>query len=413
MKIAEINMLHNGSTGKIMFGIASVLQADGNDVQTFSPRYYQRGGRVQFSDLAGHTYFGTPFENMLHLRLSQITGFHGCFSYFGTRELLRILDEFQPDTLHLHNLHNWTINLPMLFRYIKERAIPVVWTLHDCWSFTGKCPHFELVGCGKWRTGCCNCPQISEYPKSFVDRTKTMWRRKKSWFTGVQDMTIVTPSQWLAGLVGESFLKEYPVKVIHNGIDLNIFKPATSDFREKYQISGGKRILLGVAFGWGKRKGLDVFVKLSERLNPEEYQIVLVGTDEMVDKHLPENIVSIHRTQNQTELAEIYTAADLFVNPTREENYPTVNMEALACGTPVLTFRTGGSPEIPDETCGSVVDCDDIDAMEREIMRICEERPYSEQACLHRAESFSMIDRFEEYVKLYEDCAHSAQRAVQ
>ena len=216
-------------------------------------------------------------------------------------------------------------------------------------------------------------------------------------------MTIVTPSQWLADLVKESFLKEYPVKVIHNGIDLEVFKPTSSDFRERYGIPAEKSVLLGVAFGWGVRKGLDVFVELARRLDPEKYQIVLVGTDEKTDKLLPENIISIHRTQNQTELAEIYTAADLFVNPTREENYPTVNMESIACGTPVLTFRTGGSPEILTEKTGSVVPCDDIDALEQEIRRICIEKPFSQADCLEHAKSFDMHQRFEEYVKLYEE----------
>ena len=215
-------------------------------------------------------------------------------------------------------------------------------------------------------------------------------------------MTIVTPSQWLAGLVKESYLKDYPVRVINNGIDVDVFKPSDSNFRVQHNIPTNKFILLGISFGWGKRKGLDVFVELANRLASNKYQIVLVGTDEKVDKLLPPNIISIHTTQNQKELAEIYTAADLFVNPTREENYPTVNMEALACGTPVLTFKTGGSPEIIDETCGSVVPCDDIDALESEIRRICETNPYSTEDCLKRAESFDMNLRFKEYVKLYE-----------
>jgi glycosyltransferase involved in cell wall biosynthesis len=227
-----------------------------------------------------------------------------------------------------------------------------------------------------------------------------MYNLKEKWFCGVNDLTIITPSQWLADLTRESFLKDYPVKVINNGIDLSVFRPRASDFRRKYHCDD-KYLLLGVAFDWGIRKGLDVFVELAGRL-PENYQIVLVGTDEKVDKQLPDNIISIHRTQDQTELAEIYTAADLFVNPTREEVLGLVNIEALACGTPVLTFRTGGSPECIDEMCGSVVDCDDTDALEKEIVRICTQKPYSLDACLDRAKEFDMNERFEEYVKLYE-----------
>lgn len=346
-------------------------------------------------------FIGNRLFRNLHLMLAQSSGFEGLFSALSTAVFLKKVDKFHLDLIHLHNLHGWYINLPMLFNYIKKHNLPVVWTLHDCWSFTGHCPHFDMIGCEKWKTGCHDCPQYMEYPKSFVDNSKYMYKLKKKWFTGIENMTIVTPSNWLAELVKESFLKEYPVKVIHNGIDLSIFQPTPSNFREKYAV-GDKYIVLGVAFGWGKRKGLDVFVDLAQRLDSEKYQIVLVGTDDAVDKQLPDNIVSIHRTQNQTELAEIYTAADVFANPTREDNYPTVNMESIACGTPVITFKTGGSPEMLDATCGSVVPKDDIDAMEKEIVRICETKPYSIEACLERAKSFDKDEKFQEYVELYE-----------
>ena len=213
-------------------------------------------------------------------------------------------------------------------------------------------------------------------------------------------MTLVTPSEWLAGLVKQSFLKDYSVQVINNGIDLSVFKPTESNFREKYNCEG-KKVLLGVAFDWGERKGLDVFIHLAKWLD-DSYQIVLVGTDDNTDEMLPDNMISIHKTQNQRELAEIYTAADLFVNPTREDNFPTVNIEALACGTPVLTFRTGGSPEMLDETCGAVVECDDVAAMEREIIRLTNEQSLCEKNCLTRAKSFDGSKCFEKYIELYD-----------
>ena len=214
-------------------------------------------------------------------------------------------------------------------------------------------------------------------------------------------MTIVTPSKWLSDLVKQSFLKDYPVKVINNGIDLSIFKPTQSDFRDHYGLVG-KKIVLGVAYGWNYRKGLDVFIELQNRL-PKNYQIVLVGTNKNIDGILPTNIISIHRTQSQKELAEIYSTADVFVNPTREEVFGLVNVEAIACGTPVVTFKTGGSPECIDDTCGSVVPCNDIDAMEMEIRRICEERPYSKEACIAHSKNFDMNARFQEYVDLYKE----------
>lgn len=402
MRIALINVLHVGSTGKIMLGIASVARQHGHIVRTFSPRYYQRGGKAIFPEIEGHQYFGSPFENMLHHYTAKVSGFHGFFSWFGTLQLLNMLDEFQPDIIHLHNIHNKTICVPMLFAYIKRRRIRIVWTLHDCWSFTGQCAYFTLAKCDKWKTQCDHCQQIHTYPDALVDRTKLMWKLKKNWFTGIEDMTLVTPSRWLANLTAQSFMGVYPIITINNGIDLYIFFPRESNFREKYKLSN-KNVLLGVAYAWGKRKGLDVFVELSKRLG-NEYQIVLVGTSESTDTELPENIISIHKTDNQQQLAEIYSAANLFVNPTREENYPTVNMESIACGTPVLTFRTGGSPEMLTPETGAVVDCDDINAMEKEIRRICETKPFNKEDCVKAARVFDMHARFEEYVRLYERC---------
>lgn len=397
MKTVLINSCNFGSTGNIMLEIAETAENGGYTAAVCYPQSRDNSRKQKEKDFV----IGTRFSRNIHLQLAGITGLNGCFSYFSTLKLLKKLDKLKPDIIHLHNLHNCYINLPMLFKYIKKHNIKTVWTLHDCWSFTGHCPHFDMIGCDKWKTGCYSCPQYKEYPKSLFDNSKYMYRLKKKWFTGIKDMTIVTPSEWLAGLVKESYLKDYPVKVINNGIDLNVFKPTESDFREKYALEN-KYIVLGVAFGWGRRKGLDVFVELARRLDKEKYKVVLVGTDDNIDKLLPDNIISIHRTQNQTELAEIYTAADVFANPTREENYPTVNMEALACGTPVVTFNTGGSPEMFDETCGAAVAKDDNDAMYNEIIRICEAKPYSMEACIKKAKGFDKNEKFGEYIRLYE-----------
>ena len=404
MKIAQINMLHKGSTGNIMLSIADTARSRGHQVWTFSPRYYSRWKKEEFPELPGHIYFGSSFENMLHLRLSQLTGLHGFFSWVGTRQLIKELKRIQPDVVHLHNLHNWTINLPMLFRYIKKSRTKTIWTLHDCWAMTAQCPYFDIVKCEKWKTGCHHCPQV--HPCALLDNTKTMWKKKRKWFTGIENLTIVTPSHWLAGLVKQSFLQEHPVKVIHNGIDLNVFYPQDGRIRNEWLKKNPdmRYALLGVAFYWDKRKGLDVFIELAKRL-PKEYQIILVGTNEGTNRVLPENVISIHRTNSQHELAETYSAAYLFVIPTREDNFPTVNMEALACGTPVLSFQTGGSPEVANDTCGSVVPCEDVDALQAEIVRICTTQPYGQQACRLRAKAFKMQDKFAEYMDLYEEKA--------
>ncbi len=400
MMVLQINTVYNrGSTGNIAKGIHDICANEGIHCLT-AYRYSEE----KAEPLQDTMEVSSWLDCHVHNRLVRYTHLQGFYSHVKTRRFIKVIKKDKlPDIIHLHNLHGSYINLKLLFRFIKKYDIHVIWTLHDCWTFTGHCPYFTLVKCEKWKTGCHHCPSYREYPSSLIDNSKFMYCKKKEWFTGVKDLTIVTPSQWLADLVRQSFLKEYPVRVIHNGIDLAVFKPTESNFREKYNIPQTKKLLLGVAFGWGVRKGLDVFIELAKRLDKEQYQIVLVGTDETVDKQLPPSIISIHRTQNQKELAEIYTAADLFVNPTREEVLGLVNLESLACGTPVLTFRTGGSPECIDDTCGSVVEWDDIDAMEREIIRICEQAPYTKEACMERAKKFDQKERFKDYIALYRE----------
>ena len=393
MRIAQVNVTcAAGSTGKICKAIGESLLANGS-------RSYILHVQAQ-PDTEDLIACATPRYIKLQAVKSRLAGNYGFNSRSATKRLITHLERIKPDIVHLHNLHSHNVHLGMLFEYLKKKQIRVVWTFHDCWAFTGYCPHFTMAKCDKWKTGCERCPQYRCHSFLF-DRSRQLYQKKKGLFTGL-DMTIVTPSQWLANLVKESFLKDYPVTVIHNGIDLSVFRPRESDFREKYGIASDKHILLGVAFDWGIRKGLDVFVRLSETLDPSGYQIVLVGTNEDVDKQLPSNIISIHRTQNQAELAEIYSAADLLLNPTREDTYPTVNMESLACGTPVLTFRTGGSPEILDETCGAVVPCDDTEAFRSEILRICEGQTFSKKHCVRKALEFDQNNKYKEYVELYE-----------
>lgn len=391
MKVVQINTTSGiGSTGKICVGISQLMTAA--DIENYILCSRSTGDALSI-----------PCSDRWYIKLqalkSRILGNYGFNSQKATRKMIAELERIQPDVVHLHNIHGHDCNLEMLFRYFREKKQKLIWTFHDCWAFTGYCTHFTISNCQKWQTQCSACVQKRTYSWLF-DKSKELYAKKKDLFSGL-NLTIVTPSQWLAGLANLSFLKEHPVLVIRNGIDLSVFQPVAGKFAEKYRLEN-KKVILGVSFGWGIPKGLDVFQELAKRL-PEAYQIVLVGTDDNVDKLLPANIISIHRTQNQRELAEIYSAADVFVNPTREENYPTVNMEALACGTPVLTFQTGGSPEMLDDTCGSVVACDDIDALEKEILRICETKPYSQEACINRAKAFDQNERFQEYVKLYQE----------
>ena len=395
LNIVAINTVDYGSTGRIMKEIANYVRDKGHNYQTFSVAKRDKSKPAEY-----HTYYMSFYGYMIHYVLGRITGFNGFFSVIPTIRLVRTLQRVKPTVLHLHNLHGFNINLPILFSYLKKCNIPIVWTMHDCWLFTGHCAHYDMIGCKKWETGCYECPLYKDYPESNVDNSKLMWKYKKEQINSILKLTLVTPSHWLANQLKQSFLNGNNVRVIHNGINLDVFKPTTSDFRNKYNL-GGKYIVLGVAFGWGEKKGLDIFQKLSVQLS-DKYKVVLVGTTEQIDKFINHEIITIHKTNDQNELAGIYSAADVFVNPTREDTFPTVNIEALACGTPVITFRTGGSPEIIDDYCGITVDKDDYSSLENAIVRACEKERFQKDDCIRRAHLFNSKKCYSEYLKLYE-----------
>ena len=379
-----------GSTGKICVSISEVLSKEEID------------NYILYSSASNGYSKGIPCCKRHYTRIqsikSHIIGNYGFNSQNETLKMISELDRIMPDAVLIHNIHGHDCNLTMLFSYFKDKHIKLFWTFHDCWAFTAYCTHFIYEGCEKWKTGCNNC-KLRNSSSWFFDRSDELYRRKRDLFLGL-DLTIITPSQWLADLVKQSFLKQYPVMVIHNGIDLSVFCPTRSDFRERNNIRDDQYMLLGVAYNWGKKKGLDQFIKLSERLDQERFKIVLVGTNDKVDKSLSDNIISIHRTQDAKALAEIYTSADLLVNPTREDNFPTVNLEALACGTPVVTFKTGGSPECVDESCGFVVPVDDYASLESTIINEMIQRSINTEDCLRRSRLFDKNRCFENYVKL-------------
>lgn len=398
MRILQINSVcGTGSTGRIATDFHKILIEKGH-------KSYIAFGRGTPKNCDTSIKIGSKLDNYTHAALTRIFDKHGFGSKKATKDFIRQVEKLNPDIIQLHNVHGYYINIEVLFNYLKEANKPVVWTLHDCWAFTGHCAFFDFVGCDRWKTGCYDCPQKGNYPSSaFLDNSKNNYKRKKEVFTGVNHMTIVTPSKWLAGLVAESCLKEYPVKVINNGIDLEVFQPTQSDFRKKYNL-GGKFIILGVASRWGKSKGYEHFIELSNTIEIDEI-IVMVGLTEKQKEKLPENIIGITRTNNVKELAEIYSAADVFVNPTLEDNFPTTNLEALACGTPVITFNTGGSVECLDESCGFVVEKGSIKSI-LDIIKVLKEKGKIEykQKCIQRANKFyDKEDRFSDYVNLYKE----------
>ena len=300
-----------------------------------------------------------------------------------------------PDIIHLHNLHGYYLNAKILFEFLAIYNKPIVWTLHDCWNFTGHCTHFVYEKCERWRTQCCKCPQKKIYPASlFLDNSKSNYLWKKRVFNLPNNLTIVTPSNWLKDLVEQSFLASHKKKVINNGIDLNVFKPTDGNFREQHSLDNIK-IVLGVANVWGRRKGLDDLMELSKKLS-DDYKIVLVGVNKKQQNTLPENILALERTANAAELAHLYTTADVFVNPTYEDNYPTVNLEALVAGTPVVTYNTGGSVESVLEN--NICEQGNIDMLKTMIERVALEKKEIVDKNVERFDKKYMI---ESYLELY------------
>ena len=335
MKIVQINSVPNGSTGKIMFSIHNEIKKNGDES-------YVVWGRGRKSNNSNEIFMNDDIGVRLHFLYNRITGKNGFASKRATIKLINKLKKINPDIIHLHNIHGYYINLKILFNYLKTNNIKIIWTLHDCWAFTGQCPHFLIKKCNKWKTKCYKCPMISEYPKTFFDNSTWNYQEKKKLFLGL-DMILITPSKWLGNMIKQSFLKDYPINIINNGIDLDVFTPEKQGFREKYNLNN-KIIILGISSVWDKRKGLNDFIRLSKILD-DKYQIVLIGLTKKQIKKIPNNIIGITKTENQKELSGIYAESDILFNPTYEDNYPTINIESIACGTPVLTYDTGGSPE--------------------------------------------------------------------
>ena len=392
-------MSGTGSTGKIVEGIANVLLDKGHTVKIA----YGYGSSTHPNAVC----FGQHRAQYIHKVMSHMFDMQGLWSKADTRRLINIIKDFKPDVINLHNLHGNYLNYPLFFKFLKSYDAKVVWTLHDCWSFTGHCPHFVFCGCDKWKTECHHCPQLSMYPASdFWDGSKRNHRLKKENFTGFGNkMTIVAVSEWLANLVRQSFWKTTQIQVIHNGIDLDLFQPAsTSDIesaRLKYNL-GEDKVILAVAAPWSKRKGFDDLMKLSELL-PKGYKLMMVGLNEEQLRNLPDNIIGIRRTENAKELAILYSVASVFVNTTYEDCFPTVNLEALGCGTPVITYRTGGSPEAIDELTGVVINQGDINGLKQAIESIATSSGSINQKCRQRAlDNFTASMAFTRYSELFE-----------
>jgi glycosyltransferase involved in cell wall biosynthesis len=398
MKLFQINAtLNTTSTGRIAEEIGRCAIKNGFESHAAC---YRLGGSGSSSNVIK---IGSSIDRYLHGIKTRMLDRHGFGSKGPTLELVEEIRKIDPDMIGLHNLHGYYLNIEVLFSYLKEVQKPVVWTFHDCWPFTGHCAYFDRVGCEKWRTECNECPLTHYYPASYgLDQSNMNFHDKKQLFTGLDNLTIVTPSRWLKEFVAQSFLKEYPIEVIQNGIDLEIFKPGTT-YLPKRVKDIEKKIALGVASIWDDRKGLKDFIKLSKIVS-DSYQIVLVGLSDKQLKMLPNEIIGIARTDNLQQLASLYSTAFCFVNPTYSDNFPTTNIESLACGTPVITYDTGGSPEAVDKNTGIVVDQGNIEKLHNSVLKILNDgkEHYSSNCRKSAVQKYDKKERYQDYLKLYE-----------
>lgn len=349
MKYLFINSVAGiGSTGRIVAETCRSLQQQGHQC------VIAYGREKANCDDIETVCIGSPLDYKIHGVLNRITDRHGFYSRKATGKFLNWVREYDPDVVWLHNIHGYYLHLGLLFDYLKESGKRVKWTLHDCWAFTGHCAYFDFAGCEKWKTGCHDCPQKKEYPATMLlDNSRRNYEDKKRLFTGLADVQLYVPSQWLADWVKQSFLGRYPVEVVYNTVNTDIFKPTPGAFRENHGLEE-KKIALGVASVWDRRKGLEDFVTLAGKL-PENWRIVLVGLTDSQAEKMPSNVICIPRTNSPRELAEIYTAADVFVNLSVEETFGMTTLEALKCGTRPIVYAGTACEEVVNQFGGTAV----------------------------------------------------------
>lgn len=402
--ILQINICLNRSTGRIAQQIGEkAIDAGYESIIAYSTRVKNNQSKSKTILVGGW------FDTLIHLLITRLFDMHGLGSVIATRKLLKQIEEVKPDIVHLHNIHGYYLNYKLLFNYLATKHIPVVWTFHDCWPFTGHCAHFVDSNCYKWENGTCgNCPKKKNYPSSFLcDRSRKNYENKKDAFTSMPNMTIVPVSYWLGGMVKKSFLKDYPISVIQNGIDVNTFYPridAVKDVRSKYGVDK-KFVVLGVATAWSDSKGMSTFYRLRSSLN-DDYSIVMVGLSDSQVSSLPKGIIGITRTNNQEQLAEIYTAADVLFNGSYQETFGLVTAEAMACGTPAIVYNSTACPEIIDNSRGRIIPVGEFDKLLDAICSLKKMSPTEKEkmsiSCVEYVRSnLDKNNKYQEYIQLY------------
>lgn len=396
-KLLQITAAYNcGAPGKIVEQIGLLAKNKGWEV--YAVHGVRHSNPSQLITLSK----ATPMQERFHALMSYTLDGHGLGSYFYTKKVIKKIEEFNPDIIHLHNLHGYYINYPILFQYFKKVDKPIVWTFHDFWPITGHCVHFDYNKCDRWKTGCHHCGYHKEYPFSFIDCSSRNYKLKRNLFTGLSDVTLIPVSNWVGSLLSQSFLKEYPIQVIHNGVDTKVFYPKQTEIRKKMGLEG-KFVLLGVSSPWSEMKGFADYVELNSKL-PNDYSIVMVGLTQKQISDLPEGIVGIERTQNQDELVEYYSMADVVLNLSYQETFGMTTVEGMSCGTPSIVYDKTASPELVTPETGIVVELKDFDGLMRAIFLIKEKgKSFYSLACRKRVEEcFDKDKRYEEYVELYQ-----------
>ncbi len=405
--LLQINTVVNqGSTGRIAEEIGKTAIAAGWQSVIAHGRQTQHSASVTIQ-------VGGNAQRYHHALATRLFDRHGLHSTWATRALIRRIRRLRPDVVHLHNIHGYYLNYKVLFQFFKEARIPLAWTLHDCWPFTGHCSYFDAADCDRWKNGCYSCPLLQTYPASWaIDRSRANWRDKQAAFTDVGEIKIVTPSRWLAAHASNSFLGAMPLYVIPYGIDVSAFQPGVGVSLDCEVKIGRRHLVLAVASQWDERKGLSDVLQLRQRLPVEKFVIVVVGANDRQIARFPSGIVGIGRTESLAELSGIYGAASVFVNPTLADNFPVTNLESLACGTPVVTYDSGGSSEAIDSATGSVVARGDVASLAAAVVRWAgADREKTRVACRKRAEKcFCRANQFTKYISLFEQMRNSRKR---
>lgn len=403
-RIAQLNVVCNGSTGRIMKDLQREALNNEFEVKVFY-------GRRKAMDKLDSVKFSNFISFFIHMFITFLFNKHGHGSYLPTKRLIKKLKKFNPDIIHIHNIHGYYLNYPVLFSYLeKDFKGKIIWTLHDCWPYTGHCSHYAAVGCRKWETGCNNCPQKFDYPYSwFFDTSESEYILKKKYFTSVNSLCIVTPSHWMKTMAQKSFLNKYDIKVIQNWIDLDRFVPCyDSAVYGKYNIPENKKILLSVSNIWTNKKGLDKLMELSSQID-DNYCMVLVGLNSYQINKLPDGVIGIRRTDNVKELINLYSISYVLINASLEESFSLVTVEAMACNTPVIALNSTALPELISDENGILITENEIGCYLNAINKVgCITR--KDNAIRKTVEKFNKRVLIKQYIDLYNQCKRLERR---